>query len=299
MVNTRVWNLIQAAFRNIYPICDPVIVGFENRTGLTGAAVGVLLAALTFEPDPVSSARLVVRVPFTAVARYSQSLSILAENGFLAEAQPGEFRLTVRGLSEVQALVNRMRAVMAESDPLPLTRSERLAELLGGLVNACLSAPSPPGHWSINLAHKIMPAPTPPLPYAEQAFSCLNAYRDDAHLAAWQPGGLSAAALESLTLLWRQEAGSLTEIVQRLSRRGHPSNIYNDALEELRGRGFVEAGKSAYRLTDSGAQYRENVESETDRYFFKPWDRLMGYEKSELADLLEELRAGLSSIHGG
>ena len=37
----------------------------------------------------------------------------------------------------------------------------------------------------------------PPLPYAEQALSCLAAYRDDAHLSAWRPSGLSAPALEA------------------------------------------------------------------------------------------------------
>jgi hypothetical protein len=138
-----------------------------------------------------------------------------------------------------------------------------------------------------------MPAAIPPLPYVEQAISCLAAYRDDAHLAAWQPSGLSATALEALTFLWRGEAGSLDALCERLAHRGHQRQIYSQALAELRKRGFIEGPDSAPQVTEAGRAFRNQVEADTDRYFFAPWACLDDAEKAELADLLTRLRDGL------
>ncbi|MDP2976702.1 MAG: hypothetical protein Q8N45_10895, partial [Anaerolineales bacterium] len=75
--------------------------------------------------------------------------------------------------------------------------SQRIALLLCRIVEKSLETPPPPDTWSICLSYKLMPETEPPLPYIEQAVSCLNGYRDDAHLAAWKPGGLDAPALPS------------------------------------------------------------------------------------------------------
>ena len=138
-----------------------------------------------------------------------------------------------------------------------------------------------------------MPAPTPPLPYIEQAISCLAGYRDDAHLAAWQPSGLSATALETLTFLWRGEADSLDTVCERLAHRGHPRQVYAEAQAELRERGFIEGPDNAPRLAEAGRTFRDQVEADTDRYFFTPWACLNDAERAELADLLIRLRDGL------
>ncbi|MDO9129213.1 MAG: hypothetical protein Q7U34_05035, partial [Anaerolineales bacterium] len=150
-----------------------------------------------------------------------------------------------------------------------------------------------PDTWSICLSYKLMPEPEPPLPDSEQAVSCLNGYRDDAHLAAWKPGGLDAPALETLTLLWRGEADSLDSVCEKLQRRGHPRQVYAAALAELRRRGFIEGPDPGSRLTRAGKSFRDNIEQDTDRYFFAAWSCLDEAEKDELADLVTRLRDGL------
>ncbi len=138
-----------------------------------------------------------------------------------------------------------------------------------------------------------MPELTPPLPYIEQTVSCLNAYRDDAHLAAWMPSGLDALTLETLTLLWRGEADSLEAVCEKLKGRDHPRQVYADALGELRKRGCLEGTDASPRLTEAGKAFRERIEQDTDRYFFTPWSCLTGAEKVELASLVTHLRDGL------
>jgi len=188
---------------------------------------------------------------------------------------------------------------MADVDPLPPVDSQRLAGLFDRLVQSSLNTPPPPDTWCISLSYKLMPAAHLPLPYTEQAISCLAGYRDDAHLAAWQPSGLSATALESLTFLWRGEADSLDAVCEKLAHRGHPRQVYAGALAELRERGFVAGPDSAPQVTEAGQTFRDQVEADTDRYFFAPWTCLDEAEKAELAGLLTRLRDGFGRTSEG
>jgi len=295
MDNLSLWELTQETYRAIVPTYGPVIDHFCTETGLNGLAVSWLLAAFTFEPETISPTRLQVRGPYTAASAYQAKLAALADKSLLAEVKPSEYLLTMRGEIEIIRLLKEVREAIAEADPLPLVASQRLAALLEILVHASLDALPPPNHWSIALAYKLMPAASPPLPYTEQAVSCLNGYRDDAHLAAWQPSGLSATAFETLTLFWRGEADSLEAVSQHLRHRGHSLRVYMHALETLRARGFVECDDGHPHLTQSGKEFRQQVEVKTDRYFFAPWDHLNPDEKSELADLLLQLRDNLQT----
>jgi hypothetical protein len=213
----------------------------------------------------------------------------------MIEGSPGEYRLTAIGRARIEDLFREARENMARADPLPLADSERLASQLGLLVQASLNTPPPPDTWSIRHAYRLMPPAHPPLPYTEQAISCLQGYRDDAHLAAWQSTGLTATAMETLTLLWRVEVDSLETICQRLARRGHAPQVYSRALEDLRERRFIEGPDSAPRVTPAGRYFREGVEDETDRYFFTPWKVLEEEHRQSLGESLARLRDELSA----
>lgn len=287
------WDLVREAWAPLAPRFMPIFERLSAESGLDSATWGLLLAALTFEPETTTPARLQVRGPYTAAEGYLARLVAAAEKGYLMEVAPSEYRLSDAGRAEAQRSIEEARAAMAEADPLPPADSERLANLLDRLVQTSLATSPPPDTWSIGLSHKLMPEASPPLPYIEQAISCLAAYRDDAHLAAWQPSELSATALETLTLLWRGEADSLDALCERLARRGHPLQVYAEALAELRERGFVEGPDSAPHVTEAGQTFRDEVEADTDRYFFAPWACLDDAESAELADLLSRLRDGL------
>jgi hypothetical protein len=291
MDERKLWNLTLEALAAVRTHYEPVIERFIAESGVT--TWGLLLMALTLEPETTSPVRFQVRGPYTAADAYLGPLAAAAEKGYLAEVAPGEYRLMEAGRAEALRFIEEARAAMAEADPLPEADSERLSGLLDRLVQASLATPPPPDTRCISLSYRLMPAVSPPLPYTEQAISCLAAYRDDAHLAAWQPSGLSATALETLTFLWRGEANSLDALCERLSHRGHLRQVYAQALAELRERGFIEGPDSAPQVTEAGRAFRDQVEADTDRYFFAPWACLDDAEKAELADLLTCLRDGL------
>lgn len=182
---------------------------------------------------------------------------------------------------------------MQRSDPLPPHDSGCLGSLLARLVQACLFTSPPPDTWSIRLSYQLMPAEEPPLPYIEQALSCLLAFRDDCHLAAWQPAGVSAPALEALTLIWRGEAASLDQIYEKLAYRGFARQVYRTALDELRGLNWIQAEPGGLRLTSIGQLFRDQVEESTNTFFFEPWNCVDSGEKTEMACLLSSLCSGL------
>ena len=299
MENPELWDLTRAAHQAIIPFYAPLFDRYAAEHGLTPGGLGWLFAALTFEPERITPNRLRVRNPYTAAEFYLRELEEVARAGFFVEAPQCEFSLIPSTRAETLRLIAAGRALMAQADPLPPADSSRLGALTGHLVRAALDTPTALDNWSVRLSYRIMPEAEPPLPYFEQAVSCLHAYRDDAHLAAWKPSGLDAATLETLTLLWRGEADSLAAVCEKLERRGHPPQVYAGALTELRGRGFLAGPDSGLRLTESGKSFREKIEQDTDRYFFAPWSCLTVAEKVEMAELLTRLREGLTAKKPG
>jgi hypothetical protein len=255
--------------------------------------IGTVLGAFTYEPATISPEEMLMRSPYQAETAHAARLHAAEDKGLLFEPEPGEFRLTGEGRAITGRVLEEVRSVIAQADPLPLPDSNTLASLFGRLARACLDTPSPPEPLATQLSYRLMPPEEPPLPYTEQAISCLFKYRDDAHMAAWRPSGLSATALEALTFLWRGEAHSLDDLLEHLSQRGHEPHVYHEALAELEQRGLVTGTANEIRPSPAGRAFRQQVEHDTDRYFFAPWRCLEPAEKVDLACLVSRLREGL------
>lgn len=293
MDNESLWNLTKETLKPIRSSFESAIEPIIQSSGLDARIWGMLLAAKTFEPEYTSPAQLLVRGPYTSAEQYLKRLNAAAAKGYLEEVSPGEFRLTEKGKSGVDLFIQEARMMMEEADPLDLDASIELAILFERLVKECMATPPPPNTWSIQLSYQLMPALEPPLPFIEQAITCLYAYRDDAHLAAWRNSNLSATAFEVLTYLWREEANSFEKLLDLLANRGHSDDVYLDALAELRDRKYIAGGRSKLRVTPDGIGFRGQVEMDTDMYFFAPWSCLSSREKDRMEDLLVSLWEGL------
>lgn len=284
------WELIREAWISIESQYEPAINRFVSESDLGMREWMILLAVFTFEPDETTPSHLMVRGPYTSSDRYLSWLENAHEEGFLEQSNPGRFHFSSKGREGTIELIRVAREAMVAADPLPADDAQLLVEFFDRLVSSSLEAPPPPDTWSISLSNKLMPPKEPPMPYIEQAISCLSAYRDDAHLAAWQNSGLSAIALESLTYIWRGKVSTLEDLTDKLYFRGHSQNVYIDALNELRGRDFISGIRTSLRITDQGMQFREEVEKKTEQYFFAPWDCLSGDDMEKMAELLEGMR---------
>lgn len=293
MDDQSLWQLIRAAHIELETQYEPAIKPLVDESGLSIRSWMVLLAALTFEPEETTPSHLMVRGPYTSSEMYLMWLENAADHKFLTKSARGSFQLSPRGREATQEFIRLAREAMIAVDPLSPGESKFLAEKLDRLVNECLDTSPPPNTWSISLSNKLMPEIDSYMPFIEQAFSCLSAYRDDAHLAAWRSSGLSAISMETLTVIWRGQASTLDELTDKLSNRGHPKKVYIDALKELKAKEYISGSRKMLRLTEEGKLIRDRVEADTERYFFKPWACLTETEKEKMAVILTDLREGL------
>jgi hypothetical protein len=289
------WEALQALGAHYGPAIDHAAEGIGIPLG---EWYGWLMAARIFEPYPVSAARLQMRAAYIAPARFDDSLAKGVQLGLLEPAggtKRGEYHLTERGHRAIRRLIDTAYAAMSTLHPLPDADLERLDALLYRLVRASLAAPEPPGKWCLRIARHYDPGESAAaMVRLDQYLSDLDAYRDDAHLAAWQPCGVSGQAWEAFTTLWRHGPLTLDQLATRLWRRGHAQETYALALDELAVRGWIARDGDAYQLTDEGRSQREAVEATTDHYFYAPWSCLSASETAELSDLLVRVREGLA-----
>jgi hypothetical protein len=87
-------------------------------------------------------------------------------------------------------------------------------------------------------------------------------------------------------------------MAESMAFRGYEVNDYEVALQAAREIGWLEEADSpgAFRLTEKGRELREQVESQTDDYFYKPWSVLTQGELDELFELLTKLRDQLRGL---
>jgi DNA-binding MarR family transcriptional regulator len=97
-------------------------------------------------------------------------------------------------------------------------------------------------------------------------------------------------------MIWREEADSPAALAEKLERRGHDQAAYAEALDDLRGRGWVEGQDGVYRVTEHGRSLRQAAEDATDQLFYAPWSCLNDGETHELRQLLTQLRDQLQRM---
>ncbi len=290
-----VLQALQALASHYRPAMDQRMAELE----LAAWSSAILLAVYSFDPEPVSAEKLRKRGAYTAESLYARRLSEAAQLGLLEEVerQTGEYRLTPRGHEAAKSIIEAAYERMRELQPLPEPELQQLADLLYRVVDACLKAPSPPGKWCIGLSRRVDTGPDAPLLIRiDQYLSDLSAYRDDAHLAAWQTHSCSGQAWEAFTLLWRGEATTLDEVFSQLERRGFSREEYRQALDDLIGRGWLMVESERYTLTPLGEHLRQAAESLTDDYFYAAWQPFTREEIELLRSLLIRLRENLTAL---
>lgn len=288
----------QAIFALTRSAADPVIESINaGRTG----AVFALMSATGVAPKPVTAADVVRRNPYSSIDVQAQPLAAAADLGYLTPAADGGYQLTDSGQAALNRLITafHQRLGEVESALSAFISIDDLAETandLRRLADACRTAPI--DAWGTRMSHGLAARkPVVALAHIDQAIDDLTAFRDDAHLAAWQPHGSSAVAWEMFTFLWRGEVKNAVEFAEKAQRRGHTPEVYAAALAELIDRGWVQAaGDEAFILTTSGREIREAAEAETDRLYYAPWAVLTDAQLLTLKERLTHLKAGLAEI---
>jgi DNA-binding PadR family transcriptional regulator len=275
----------------------------QLRRGLAESPAWFLIQAAEFEPEPLSVARLRVRDIYAAEGLVHALLELMASEKWFDRARvKGEefYHLTENGRSALARLRDGGRQVTASLEPLPLADLAHLENLLRRIIQSSLNSPTPPGTWC--LSHSNQRAPdeaAPALVKIAHHFADFNAYRDDAHMAAWQPHDIEGYVWEAFSFIWGGAAASAEALFDQLAYLGYSRADYATALRDLTRRNWLEEipGLSgAYRLTDSGRAVREEAERLTDHYFYAPWSVLAEDETGAIHALLVRLHDNLQQM---
>ncbi len=292
-ISPDLWPLLWETLQALTTHYGPAIDHEAEQAGIPyGEWYGWLMAAKIFEPDPVSAARLNVRAAYTTPELLDQRLRTGVKLGLLKAERPGEYWLTAAGHATVRRLIAAAYGAMAHLQPVGDADMQRLLGLLRRLVEASLTAPEPPGKWCLHIARHYDPeGRSGMMPQLDQYLSDLVAYRDDAHLAAWHPLGVSGQAWETLTHLWDGNLSTLDDLcAKHCARRGYTRESYREALASLTGRGWVVEHDQAFRVTEEGRAIRDQAEEATNRYFFGPWACLSEAEIADFRGLLTRVQ---------
>ena len=298
----EVWPLCGEVSQAIYQLTRPIINPLAEELGLArGRGLYALLTARSYEPEPLSLERLCRRTPYASPESLWTFLPIeeLAERDLLVAQSDGTYRLTTGGRAVIARILKEFYAGLAGIEqtigsaysPSDL---DRAAKLLERIVAASFNSSF--DKWSLTTTHRLASAgEVAALAHLDQALDDLNAVRDDAHLAAWQPLGVAGQTWELFTFLWRGEVKNADEMAEKSAARGYTREAYQSALGDLIGRGWVRAAsEGAFEVTEVGHQIREEAEAATDRNFYTPWQVLNDAEVTDLKELLTRLRAALA-----
>jgi DNA-binding MarR family transcriptional regulator len=117
----------------------------------------------------------------------------------------------------------------------------------------------------------------------------LLSYRDDAHVAAWQPYGVSGQEWEAFTMVWQGDATTAAALAEKLPYRRYDEAAYQEALQNLVARGWIAEENGEYAVTEKGNKLRQKAEDATDRIFDAAWASLSEAEMEEIRALLCKL----------
>ena len=272
------------------PPAPPLLL--QLRAGLAESPGWFLAQAAEFDPEPLTVELLRVRDIYASERIVAALLELMAGERWIERNSSGAYHLTAFGRTILQQR-RTMRAELLEAiTPLPAKQLDRLARLMQRLIAASLQSPEPPGVWCLVHSRRRAPMPAaPPLVQLMHYFDDINAFRDDAHMAAWQPFELAGYAWEAFTLICTGEASTSAQVSIQLAHRGYSPTDYNAALEQLVQREWLSLGSAqTYRITAAGRAAHAHAEQLTNGYFYQPWEALTDEEIEEMYTLLCQLR---------
>jgi hypothetical protein len=299
--NADLWPIAGRISQAIYTLTRPAMNPASEAVNLSEPGVlFTLLTAYATDPEPLSAVAFYRRFPYGRPENREPVFQALVTKDMLTTGGEREYRLTADGRKVAIHLLgvfyDRLREMMPHvTAGVGEPELRQLAQLFDLIVEAALK--SPVANWGTRTSHRIVP-PTDAvaLAYIDQCLDDFNAFRDDAHLAAWQPHNVSGHAWEFFTFLWRGEVATAAQMAEKATTRGYTAQDYEVAAAELQQRSWLQPGTNGYEVTGAGRQIRQQAEQLTERYFFAPWLSLTNDELTEVRDLTSRLAAHLEAL---
>lgn len=266
----------------------------QLKRGYAESPAWVLVQVLEFAPEPLTVDLFRKRAVYSSPSITLALLEMLASEKYLDKKGDSYF-LTDSGRVLTDRMNENRILPFAEFAPILNADILELEKLLWRIIEATLKADSPT--WCIKHSRNRAPSvEAPPIAKIIQYFSDFNAYRDDAHMAAYGKYDVEGHVWEAFNYVVNETAQSADALYDKLAYRGFYTEDWQAALNNLTERGWVSPNASFYMVTDKGRDVFAAVEKQTDDIFYAPWDALNEDEFTTLIDLTKALNEASQEI---
>lgn len=277
-------------FAGMGVLTDTAFNQFFEENGLEDRDIAFVQIADGFDPEPITPGQFFRRGPYGHIKVVEQAMQDAVDHGWLKAVGEDQYKLTDKGKEVSERLWDLFYQVFEGFEPLPDADMKRLVALLRKVADEVRALPEPAEKWGFSMGSKLDRGPFAPLAIQLRRHVIdLLSFREDAHLASWQPFEISGQLWQVLTYVWRDEANTAAELVEKLSGRGYDEESYTAALQDLVSRGWIAQENGKYVATEQGSALRQQAEDTTDRYFDAPWVALGKAETEETRSLMEKL----------
>jgi len=287
----RVFQLFGETSATIYPLARDIMRPLFEKYFSEQGFYQPLFLAYNLKPEPISVDLFQLRNPYANPDSIQEILGDAAEAGYLEEVGVGQYRPAQKGSSAIEIVHEAFYNHVNQLNHFPADQLKELCSLLAKLVDSikqtdlggrkiCFDA-SVGGH--IQVDHGT-------LARVDQHLDDLNAFRDDAHIAAWKPTGIDGHTWEVLTFVWNGGATTAKGLVDRLPYRQYTKENYQATLDDLVQQGLIEAGADGFSVTEKGKRIRDKAEDTTNQNYFRPWKVLSDDELKRMGELLTDLK---------
>ena len=296
---TSIWSVLEETFDRLGGYGFAAMNKAATELSLEPGWMTWIAAIWLFGSEPITTAIFMRMVPYGLPHLNEERFASAMRQGYLITDGKNGYIPTEAGLMAAQIVWRNAGDSLAGLDPMPEAQLCNIFDYLAHLGEASMSATEPPPHFF--MSHKRENYQRFPVIYLLERFVVLfgelAAYREDAHIAAWQVHKIEGHAWEALTYLWRsQTSASADTLYEKLGYRSIPREIYLQDLRKLASRGWVLEDAGEYQITVDGRVIREEAEELTDQYFFTPWVCLNEAEIEDFFNLSTQLRDGLRSL---
>jgi hypothetical protein len=268
-----------------------------NIRGGSAESIGwMMVQLLEFDPEPLTVEKFRVRAIYSA-PRLSQALLELIASEKWTDRKGEEYSLTDAGRAVITNLVNTRNVMFANFEPIPTDDLSKLVEFSQRIIKASLKSGDEKATWCLRHSQNRKPDDiVSAISKLIHVASDFNAFRDDAHMAAFKEQNADAITWEAFSFIRDGNATTADELYDQLAYRGWTINEWQDALDVIKNIGWTKGNLSGYQVTEMGEFVSHAVEKKTDDLFYAPWNTLSNEEQVEYIHLLNTLNDTCMSL---
>ncbi len=286
-----VFQLLGETSASIYPLARDVMRPLFEEYFSEQRFYHVIFFAYNLNPEPITAELYLRRNPYAKPESVLEILMDAAEAGYLEKVEEGEYRPAQTGSDAIEIVHEAFYSHANKLNQFPADNLKELCSLLVKLVDSVKQTDLGVRKISFDASHDgHIQVGHGTLAKVDQHFDDLNAFRDDAHIAAWIPVGTDGHTWEVLTFVWNGDATTAEGLAERIPYRQYTAENYHATLDDLVQKGWVEAGADGFIVTAEGKKIRDDAEGATEQNYFGPWKVLSDDELKRLGELLTALK---------